>query len=270
MPIFLPKFDLKFSNLSMLLRLLSCALLALGTGATNPAPAPDPTPVPRQALTLKQLPEALRPESGGRLLEAWRWTDQRGENTLVAWRKLTMTRFEDRDTHTEAQRMVQLYVCQYVRQYGRYEELWRLQDGVYACDFEAHIGLIPGATTVTDLDGNGQTETTLMYDFSCRGKKVSPGDLKLVVFDGPAKYTLRGFSVVQADGRPASERPPAPPAEPCCLDQLSADQREQAYQRNEHMGRYRNETEFRLQPQLLAFARQHWQQFCAPPTSKSR
>ena len=80
--------------------------------------------------------------------------------------------------------------------------------------------------------------------------------------EGAAKYALRGYTVVQFDSVPASQRRPA---EPCCLDKLTKQQQQQLYDSPtaDFAGRYFNENDFKQQPEFLRFARQHWQRYSA-------
>lgn len=187
------------------------------------------------AVAAAEVPAAQR--LPGKLLEAWRWQDANGENLLVVYRTAIPSRNErraqtdpawrkklaDPNTVTSAEddgRGAQLLVRQYVRKQGAYAELWRLQDSVSDCPVDLILGPAPHSTTVTDLDHNGQSETTVLYALGCRGD-VSPDDLKLVMHEGAAKYALRGFTVVQFDSIPARQRQPT---NPCCLGQLSKGQ----------------------------------------------
>ncbi|MGI4869749.1 MAG: M949_RS01915 family surface polysaccharide biosynthesis protein [Janthinobacterium lividum] len=236
--------------------------------AAVPAAVTGTPPLP-QTLTPTAVPEAQIPAAQrlpGKLTEAWRWQDANGENLLVVY--LTgprpdvpldpRARNDGDDGYQEQQQ--QLAARQYVRQPGQpYRELWHLRDEVRHCAFDLDLALLPHTTTVTDLDHDGQTETTLLYFQECRSD-VSPDDLKLILHEGTTKYALRGYTVVQFDSVPARQRQPA---EPCCLDRLTKQELRQAYNAPNapHMGRYFNETDFRQQPEFLRFARQQWQRY---------
>lgn len=226
------------------------------------------------AVAAADVPAAQR--QPGKLLEAWRWQDANGENLLVVYRAAIPSRNErraqtdpawrkklaDPNTVTSAEddgRGAQLLVRQYVRKQGAYTELWRLQDSVSDCPVDLILGPASNSTTVTDLDRNGQSETTVVYALGCRGD-VSPDDLKLVMHEGAAKYALRGFTVVQFDSIPARQRQPT---NPCCLGQLSKAQLAKLYDgpTEAYMGRYFSEADFKAKPEFLRFARQQWQQY---------
>ena len=226
------------------------------------------------AVAAAEVPAAQR--LPGKLLEAWRWQDSNGENLLVVYRSNIPSRNErraqadpawrkklaDPATVTSAEddgRGAQLLVRQYVRKQGAYTELWRLQDSVADCPVDLILGPAPHSTTVTDLDHNGQSETTVVYALGCRGD-VSPDDLKLVMHESAAKYALRGFTVVQFDSIPARQRQPT---NPCCLGQLSKTHLAKLYDgpTEAYMGRYFSEADFKGKPDFLRFARSQWQQY---------
>lgn len=226
------------------------------------------------AVAAAEVPAAQR--LPGKLLEAWRWQDANGENLLVVYRAAIPSRNErraqtdpafrkklaDPKTVTSAEddgRGAQLLVRQYARKQGAYTELWRLQDGVSDCPVDLVLGPAPHSTTITDLDHNGQSETTVLYALGCRGD-VSPDDLKLVMHEGAAKYALRGFTVVQFDSIPARQRQPA---NPCCLGQLNKAQLAKLYEgpTEDYMGRYFSEADFKTKPEFLRFAHKQRQQY---------
>ncbi|AHJ95890.1 M949_RS01915 family surface polysaccharide biosynthesis protein [Hymenobacter swuensis] len=207
-----------------------------------------------QNLPLNQLPAGV-PRQPGRVLELKQWRDKNGLNLLVLTRSPVRDDPPQPDGPEEAQ-SVDMYARQYVQRAGQWQELWHLQDGVAGCPFDLGLGPVPGATAVTDLDDDGLTETTLLYSLTCTSD-VSPATLKLIMHEGAAKYALRGYTVVQYDSIPASERRPA---NACCLDTISAARLEVHYEL--FGGRYENEKDFRkAPPAFLRFARQEWRRW---------
>ncbi|QNH61946.1 M949_RS01915 family surface polysaccharide biosynthesis protein [Hymenobacter sediminicola] len=234
------------------------------------AAAPDSAvnsaaPIVAEKVLLAHLPAQLR--LPGQLLEAWRWTDSQGENLLVVFRTVTKSRQQlaaappdssDVQDIEDFERSAQLTARQYVLAGGTYKELWRLQDAVQDCPFDMWLGPLPGATSITDLDKDGQTETTLLYKLTCRSD-VSPSGLKLIMREGAAKYALRGQMVVAYDSVPVSERTPA---NPCCLDTISQRQLNAPDGYKLFAGCYKSEKEFRKAPvAFLLFARQQWRKW---------
>jgi hypothetical protein len=245
-----------------------------GTIDTVATVAGSPERLQPVAIVAADVPVAQR--LPGKLLEAWRWKDANGENLLVVYRTEILSRNERRAQTDPAFRKrladpatariaedegrgAQLLMRQYVRKEGAYTELWRLQDSVTDCPVDLILGPASNSTAVTDLDHNGQSETTVLYALGCRGD-VSPDDLKLVMHEGAAKYALRGFTVVQFDSIPARQRQPA---NPCCLGQLSKAQLAKLYDgpTEGYMGHYFGEADLKGKPEFLRFARHQWQQY---------
>ncbi|WP_460622404.1 M949_RS01915 family surface polysaccharide biosynthesis protein [Hymenobacter tenuis] len=213
-----------------------------------------PDSIRTQAVPLEQVPAALR--MPGKLLEALRWTDAKGENMLVVFRKGPFS--ENTTKYTDEESYVELFARQYVHRAGSWQELWRLQDAIRNCPFDLWLGPLPGATSITDLDGDGQSETTLLYKLTCRSD-VSPSNLKLILHEGAAKYALRGQTVVAYDSIPVSGRAPA---NPCCLDTISKQQLDAPDGYELLAGRYETEKEFKKAPAVfLRFARQQWRKW---------
>lgn len=224
--------------------------------ATAVVPTDADSVVSVRNLPLSQLPAGV-PRQPGRVLELKQWRDKNGLNLLVLTRTPVRNDPPQPDGPEEAQ-SVDMYARQYVQRTGQrqWQELWHLQDGVAGCPFDLGLGPVPGATAVTDLDDDGLTETTLLYSLTCTSD-VSPATLKLILHEGAAKYALRGYTVVQYDSIPASERRPA---NACCLDTISAARLEVHYEL--FGGRYENEKDFRkAPPAFLRFARQEWRRW---------
>jgi hypothetical protein len=239
------------------------------SSAINTAASLDEAPTP---VAANEVPAAQR--LPGKLLEGWHWKDANGENLLVVYRTEILSRNERRAQKDPAFRKKlenpntgssvedigrgsELMVRQYVRKQGAYTELWRLQDGVYNCPVDLILGPASHSTTITDLDQNGQSETTFIYALGCRGD-VSSDDLKLVMHEGKEKYALRGNIVVQVDSTPVH-----PSANPCCIGELSKAQLTKLYEGPDsgYMGRYFSEADFKDKPAFLKFARLRWQQY---------
>lgn len=206
------------------------------------------------SLPPAQLPAGV-PRVPGQVLELKQWADANGRNLLVVARTAART-VPARSDDPNDTKSVSLYVRQFVQRAGSWQELWRLQDAVERCAFDTWLGPVPGATAITDLDADGQTETTLLYRLVCRSD-VSPAQQKLILREGAAKYALRGYSVVQYDSVPASQRVPAIA---CCLDTIPPARLETHYELLD--GRYETEREFRsAPPAFLAFARRQWRRW---------
>jgi hypothetical protein len=128
----------------------------------------------------------------GKPVAAARWTDKLGANLLV----LTETaRVGPASGGTK-----RLHGYHFVRPAGvtaaAWKPLWRINDGVFACEFDLTLAVRPASLTITDLDQDGTAETAFAYVASCRSD-VSPDDLKVLMHEGPTKYALRGTTRLQ-------------------------------------------------------------------------
>lgn len=205
-------------------------------------------------LTVSQVPKDLK--LPGKLLEAWRWQDSNGENILLISR--TPVRPEVKPKALDEEWYTELYARQFIHRNGRYQELWRLYDANRYCYGDIELGPLAKATTITDLDGNGLSETTLVYKISCR-TDVSPAQMKLVMHEGAKKYALRG-SMIQLLNYPTvaeKERQRNKPL--CCTTKAPAMTPNQYYPGE---GLYETEQEFATAPAVfLSYARQQWKRW---------
>lgn len=71
--------------------------------------------------------------------------------------------------------------------------LWKARDFVERCPFDATLDVDEGSIAVTDLDHDGVGEFSFLYSLGCRSD-VSPLTVKLLMYEGAAKYALRGES----------------------------------------------------------------------------
>lgn len=229
-----------------------------GPAQTKPTTAPsqaasrfDPATV--RSVLNQQLPVEIKLPAG-KLVEAKQWIDANGRNLLVVIRTPERTApSKDLDDARHAE----LYVRQYVRRTDQYVELWRLQDAVGECMVDLTLATLPGATTITDLDNDGQTETTVLYRLTCRGD-VSPARLKLIMREGKAKYALRGQMIQLANYTTKDEQKKALAKPICCADHIKPT--DSNYEQME--GLYENEKEFATAPPaFLAHARQQWRKW---------
>lgn len=227
---------------------LSLALLLLGAGPPQP---PAPTP---KRLTARQVPTELK--LPGKLLEAWQWQDANGDNVLLISRTPVQPEAKpkalDEEWHTE------LYARQFIYRNGHYQELWRLYDANRYCWGDIELGPLAKATTITDLDSNGVSETTLVYKISCR-TDVSPAQMKLVMHEGTKKYALRGSMIQLLNYPTAAEKQRQRNKPLCCTTKAPAMTPNQYYPGE---GMYETEQEFAAAPPaFLAYARQQWQRW---------
>lgn len=120
----------------------------------------------------------------GNMAAALQWTDQAGTQ-LVLLSETGEQRDEDGNGNAG------LFAYHYSLSGHNRIPGWKLSDFVHDCpvDFEARF--IPAAFRVTDLDHNGLAEVWMLYRTSCRGD-VSPGEMKLIMYQAGDKYGMRG------------------------------------------------------------------------------
>lgn len=77
------------------------------------------------------------------------------------------------------------------------KEVWRTKDFVEDCKFDLTLEFFEDSLEVTDVDENGLGEVSFAYQLGCRSD-VSALTAKLLLYQGTAKYALRGESRYQS------------------------------------------------------------------------
>lgn len=127
----------------------------------------------------------------GNLNEAWQWKDKLGDNLLIT--SVVPAYYEKKKrADVEESQAAALYAVHYIKKGDKYEPAWNMDDAEKGCEFDITTEFLNGATTITDLDHNGIAETKLQYALACRSD-VSPAYMKLVMYEGDKKYTLKGL-----------------------------------------------------------------------------
>ena len=144
-----------------------------------------------------RLPKELKHQ--GRLVRALRWTDASGDNTALIAETGPVAGAEPDS------RSVALYAYRFVRQGAApgaaQVPAWRVTDAVTDCQQDATASFVRDAFQVTDLNRDGVAEVWLMYKTACQGD-VSPLDMKVIMYQGPRKYAMRGQCQVRVDATP--------------------------------------------------------------------
>ncbi|WP_324679152.1 M949_RS01915 family surface polysaccharide biosynthesis protein [Hymenobacter sp. GOD-10R] len=137
-------------------------------------------------LTPAAVPATLK--HAGRVVQAVRYTDRTGTYIVLATqtgpKSAASTEMDD------AQR-ADLYAYQYPATGST--PTWQMHDFVTDCPVDLEARFRPKGLTVTDLDQNGTAEVWLVYRTVCRGD-VSPSTQKIIMYEGPRKYAVRGTS----------------------------------------------------------------------------
>jgi hypothetical protein len=170
------------SHATVSVSLILVALMA-PAGASTAAPV-----VAEQLDRSAPLPAAAKAR-GAAIEQVWRWTDDGGKTSNLA----VFSRTDRRGSEAIVGR--KLFVQLFRGAPGALAQVRLVQDGLDGCDFDAHVGFLPGSVTVTDEDEDGTAELTFGYDMTC-ATDVSPLARKLLVLEGAAKHILRGSSRV--------------------------------------------------------------------------
>lgn len=144
------------------------------------------------AFDPKALPVGIQTQ--GKVVAGARWRDRLGENLLVATQtgaKASRSAGCGADADADPCFDAEVYAYHYLVRPGGVERLWTLTDFERDCPFDLYAGFIPDGLTITDLNGDGVAESTLLYKLSCRSD-VSPARLKLILHEDRDKYAIRG------------------------------------------------------------------------------
>jgi hypothetical protein len=153
---------------------LSTALASRAQLRTSPlAPAAVPT-------TLKHA---------GRVVQALRYTDRTGTYTVLATQSGPAADPAAKDT--DGAQRADIYAYQYPA--AGTAPTWQVHDFVADCLLDLEARFRPKGLTVTDLNQDGTAEVWLVYRTVCRGD-VSPSTQKIIMYEGPRKYAVRGTS----------------------------------------------------------------------------
>lgn len=163
-----------------MLRLTICGLLLT---------APAYAQVRTTALAPAAVPAALK--RTGRVVQALRYTDRTGTYTVLATQSGPTA-----DPAGEGQR-ADLYAYHYPA--AGTAPSWQVHDFVADCPLDLQAAFRPRGLAVTDLDQDGTAEVWLVYRTVCRGD-VSPSIQKIIMYEGPRKYAVRGTTRVAIGG----------------------------------------------------------------------
>jgi len=172
------------NTMKILMRFVLTILLALMEASVGAAG------IEFLAFEPKALPAGIQTQ--GKIVAGARWRDRLGENLLVAAQTGGLpSRGPGCGADADPCQDAEVYAAHYLVRPGGVELLWKLTDFERNCPFDLYAGFLPDSLTITDLDGDGLAESTLLYKLSCRSD-VSPARLKLILHEGKTKYAIRG------------------------------------------------------------------------------
>ena len=131
----------------------------------------------------------------GTIVQGKKWKDSKGINILVLttaevkYEKTQQGEFGDEDGKTE------LYAYHFILK-DTPQLQWKIYDFVGWCGLDVICEFYKNSLTITDLDNDGEAESTFLYAQACKGD-VSPNGKKLIMHEGITKYAIRGASLLE-------------------------------------------------------------------------
>jgi hypothetical protein len=123
---------------------------------------------------------------------AIKFTDSLGDNFVVATETgESVSKGSDNDT-----RDASLYAYHYIISGDSVKLTWKLSDYIKDCPVDLAAEFYKNAFSITDIDSDGTAEIWLLYKLVCRGD-VSPGTLKLFMYENGSKAGMRGTTKMQ-------------------------------------------------------------------------
>ena len=145
-----------------------------------------------EKLKINELPTEINFK--GDLIEALTWNDNNGKNVFISYSIGPIIREQD---YGEPFVSKEIFAEQYVISNNVIKLLWDITDFKKDCPMHVEVEFIPNSNSVTDLDSNGITETTIVYKYACRSD-VSLADMKVLMHENNNKYGLRGHTLIRA------------------------------------------------------------------------
>jgi hypothetical protein len=137
-------------------------------------------------LNKNSLPKSIH--YNGHIINAVRWTDNLGDNIVIATESGRVESKSNND-YSEAA----LYAYHYTIKGDSIKLTWKVYDFVKKCELDLKAKFIKNSFAVTDLDKNGKAEIWLMYETICTGD-VSPSNMKIIMYSDGKKYAVKGKS----------------------------------------------------------------------------
>lgn len=128
----------------------------------------------------------------GKVKTAVRWTDSSVDNIVIT----TETGQKASNKVPSDYRDAALYAYHYILNDDRARLTWKVYDFIKECPVDIEANFIKNTFQVTDLNNDGAAEVWLMYQTVCHGD-VSPCDMKIIMYQGQQKYTIRGQNKVK-------------------------------------------------------------------------
>ena len=176
---------MKKQLLNLSLAILLCSLTALGQ-----------TPIKLTQLDSNKLPFDIKLE--GKIKNAVRWTDSLGDNMVITTETGIFQNKKFR--HEEDGNDAELFAYHFLISKDEAKQTWKVYDFIKDCPLDIEASFIKNTFQVTDLNKDGVAEIWLMYKTVCHGD-VSPCDMKIIMYQGPQKFAMRGKNKVKISDR---------------------------------------------------------------------
>lgn len=213
-------------------------------------------------LTINEIPDNIA--FAGKLIEAKKWSDRNGDNILIISRYGPYRTTDPLYPENEFDN-VELHALQYLVNNGSQTLLWQTSETIKECITDMFMELIPNSTSITDLDKNGITETTILYRYSCRGD-VSPSKMKVCLHEGKQSYCLQGDMILEYQAAKLDKK-----TFEFNLSNVTSEEIAKYKSNPWDMkdGRYIDDLDFNsAPPEFLAYSKAKWIEFCDKDSTK--
>ncbi|MBN2891710.1 MAG: hypothetical protein JXL97_07575 [Bacteroidales bacterium] len=133
----------------------------------------------------------------GALQYGYKWKDKAGYNLLIFTRATAFKQWEDADYDGMGDNFVYLKVYHFSGTEESYSLVRLVQDGeTEGCGdppFAIDCDFYDKSISITDLDKDGYAEATFMYYILC-ASEITPVPTKLIMIENGEKYAIRGDS----------------------------------------------------------------------------
>jgi len=137
---------------------------------------------------------ARQVQCNGNIKDAVQFTDSMGSHLVITSETgiYRNKQFKHENNGSDAE----LFAYHYIIKDNQPQLTWQIYDIIQDCPVKIEANFVNNTLQITDLNHNGIGEIWLMYKTVCHGD-VSPGSMKVVMYEGSYKYTMRGRTRVK-------------------------------------------------------------------------
>jgi len=148
-----------------------------------------------KTIGIKDLPVGIK--YNGNIIEVLSWNDRNGQNIFIS---SSIGPIVKEQAYGEPTVKKQIFAEQYTIRDKKILLLWGDLFVESVCPMHVELDFIPNSISITDLDNNGITETTLVYKNVCRSD-VSLADFVVQIHTSKSSFCLRGYTLIRV-GKP--------------------------------------------------------------------